>query len=278
MKKILVSTDFSANSKSGVRFAIRWASEQKVNLVFIHVLNVLKATSWSGAYFEKYAAQQEVLCRSKLEKFVAGIYNSMNTKPGKHSFEIIQGISADISILDYCRKNHGIDYICISTRGAGKFNKIFGTNTGNLITKSAVPVMAVPKNYRVAQVKSVMYAADLRNYPEEIQRVVDFAQPFKANIDVLHFTWPDEITIDKKIMETAAGKKYKYGMKVHLEKNDAVHSLIQNIQSQIQIRKPSVVVMFTNQKRTFFQRLFLSSKAEELSFEAKVPLLVFNKN
>lgn len=278
MKKILVPTDFSANSKSGVRFAIRWANQQKVELVFIHVLYILRATRWSDAYFEKYAAQEEAHCRSKFEKFIASIYSSMNIKPGKHSFVIIQGISADVSLLDYCRKTPGIDYICISTRGAGKFKKIFGTNTGNLITKSPVPVMVVPKDYRGAPLKSVMYAADLRNYSEEIQRVVDFALPFKANIDVLNFTWPDEITFDEKIIKAASGKKYKYGMKVHFEKNDAVHSLIQNIQRQIQIRKPSVVIMFTNQKRTFFQRLFLSSKAEDLSFQAKVPLLVFNKS
>lgn len=278
MKKILVPTDFSANSKSGVRFAVRWASQQKVELVFIHVLYILRATRWSDAYFEQYAKQEEALCRNKFEKFIAGIYNAMNIKPGNHSLVIIQGISADVSILDYCKKNPGIVYICISTRGAGKFKKIFGTNTGNLITKSPVPVLAVPKNYRIAKVTSVMYATDLRNYSGEIQRVVDFALPFKAKIDVLYFTWPDEISFDEKIMKAASGKKYKYGMKVHFEKNDAVHSLIQNIQRQIQIRKPSVAVMFTNQKRTFFQKLFLSSKAEELSFQAKVPLLVFNKN
>ena len=104
----------------------------------------------------------------------------MNAKPGKYFIIIIQGISADISILDYCRKNKGIDYICISTRGAGKFKKIFGTNTGNLITKSEVPVLAVPQNYKVADVKSVLYATDLRNYTAEIKKVVAFAQPLKT--------------------------------------------------------------------------------------------------
>jgi predicted RNA-binding protein with PIN domain len=93
----------------------------------------------------------------------------------------------------------------------------------------------------------------------------------------LHFTWPDEITFDEKTIESAFKKQYKYGLKIHFEKNDAVQSLIQNLQNQIRIRKPSVVTMFTNQQRTFFQKLFLSSKAEELSFQAKVPLLVFNK-
>ena len=70
-------------------------------------------------------------------------------------------------------------------------------------------------------------------------------------------------------------KQYKYGFKIHFKKNDAVHSLIQNLEDQIRKRKPSIVVMFTNQDRTIFQRMFLSSKAEDLSFKVKAPLLVF---
>ncbi len=277
MKKILVPTDFSVNSKSGVHFAIHWATQQKLELIFIHVLHILRPAQWSNAYFEKYTEQEEKICRTKFEKFIAGIYSNMGVKPGRHSFVIIQAISADISILEYCRKNKDIDYICISTRGAGKFKKIFGTNTGNLITKSAVPVLAVPKTYKTADIKNVLYAADFRNYPAELIKVIDFALPLKAPVEVLHFTWPDEITLDEKTIEAAFKKQYKYGLKIHFEKNDAVHSLIQNLQTQIRIRKPSVVIMFTNQQRTFFQKLFLSSKSEELSFQAKVPLLVFNK-
>jgi len=277
MKKILVPTDFSANSKSGVQFAIHWASQQKIELVFVHVLYILRATRWSGAYFEKYAEQQKELCSTKFEKFIADIYWQMNVKAGKYSTITIEGISADISILDYCRRTPGIDYICISTRGAGKFKKIFGTNTGNLITKSAIPVLAVPKNYKVADVKSVLYATDLRNYAEEIKKVVAFAHPLKTKIEVVHFTWPDEISFDEKTIEAAFKKEFKYGLKLYFKKNDGSHSLIENLENQIRIKKPSVVIMFTNQQRTFFQKLFLSSKAEELSFQAKVPLLVFNK-
>ena len=278
MKKILIPTDFSVNSKAGVRFAIHWATRQKLELVFVHVLNILRATKWSDANFTKYAEQGKKLCSTKFEKFIADMYGQMDVKVGKYSTVIIDGISVDISILDYCRKTPGIDYICISTRGAGKFKKIFGTNTGNLITKSEIPVLAVPQNYKVAEVKSILYATDLRNYAPEIKKVVAFAQPFKTKIEVVHFTWPGEISFDEKTIEAAFKKQFKYGLKLHFEKNDGVHSIIENLQKQIRIRKPSVVVMFTNQKRTFFQKFFLSSKSEELSFQLKVPLLVFNKN
>ncbi len=278
MKKVLVPTDFSANSKSGVRFAINWASQQKIELVFVHVLYILKATRWSDAYFEKYAEQEKELCSTKFEKFIAGIYRQMNVKSGIHSYLIVQGISADVSILDYCSKNQDIDYICISTRGAGKFKKIFGTNTGNLITKSSIPVLAVPKNYKVADIRSVLYATDLRNYEDEIKKVVAFAQPLKIQIEAVHFTWPDEISFDVKTIEATFKKEFKYGLKLYFEKNDGTHSVIENLEKQIRIRKPSIVIMFTDQERTFFQKLFLSSKAEQLSFQLKVPLLVFNKN
>jgi hypothetical protein len=141
-----------------------------------------------------------------------------------------------------------------------------------------VPVLAVPKTYKVVDIKNVLYSSDFRNYSDELKKVVDFALPLKATIEVLHFTWPDEITFDENTSEAAFKKQYKYGLKIHFEKNDAAHSLIQNLQNQIRIRKPSVVTMFTNQQRTFFQKLFLSSKAEDLSFKLRAPLLVFSKN
>lgn len=37
MKRILVTTDFSANSKAGVRFAIQLALQTKCELVFYNV-------------------------------------------------------------------------------------------------------------------------------------------------------------------------------------------------------------------------------------------------
>lgn len=277
MKKVLVPTDFSANSKSGIRFAINWSRRQPLELVFIHVIHLLRPTVWSDSVFDKHAKQEEDKYKEKLEKHIAGIYKSMNVKPAKHALVVTQGLSPDIAILDYCRRNKKIDYICISTRGAGKFQKIYGTNTSNLITKSEVPVLAIPKSYKIADVKNVLYATDLQDYQRELMKVVDFAQPLKATIDVLHITWPSEIILDKKNMEVALKKQYKYSLKIHFEKQDTVYSLIQNLQNQIRIRKPSVVIMFTNQQRSFLHKLFLSSKSEELSFQSKVPLLVFNK-
>ncbi len=277
MKKVLVTTDFSANSKAGMRFAIQWASQQPLELVFIHALYLLKPVGWSDSYFDEYCGTRLAETREKIKRFTADVYRSMKKKPGKHSFVVIQSVAADVALLDYCKNNSGFDYICISTRGAGKLKKIFGTNTGNLITKSPVPVVAIPHNYRASAIKKVLYASDFKNYTKEADKVVAFAKPLKAAVDVLHFAWPEELIVDQQLIETAFRKQFRYDMKLHVEKTNVAHTLIRNLQDQVKTFKPSVVVMFTNQKRGFFGKLFLSSKAEEFSFRATVPLLVFGK-
>lgn len=277
MKKVLVPTDFSANAKAGIRFALQWSTQQNIELVFIHVLHILRASRWTNAYFIKYAEQEELICQEKFEKHIEGMLKNFKGKKPTYSLEIIQGISPDVSIMDYCRKHKGFDYICISTRGAGKVERIFGTNTGSLITRSEVPVLAVPKNYRAAQIKKILYASDFKNYEAELTQVVDFAKPLKANLEVLHFSWPNETDLDTKKLEAAAKTKHQYIVNILFEKYTALNNTLTNIKNQITLKKPSVLVMFTQQNRSFFQKIFQPSKTEQLSFQLKVPMLIYNK-
>jgi hypothetical protein len=191
---------------------------------------------------------------------------------------VIEGFSPDIAILDYCGHYNHIDFICIATRGAGRLKRLLGTNTGNLITKSKVPVIAVPGNYQAKPFERVVYAADFHHYKQELGQVVNFARPLKMPVDVVHFSWPDEARLDKEIIESGVREEFGYPLKLHIEPSDAVHSLVQNLQRQIEVLRPSIAIMFTDQSRSLFQKIFLSSKAEQLSFELKIPLLVFNKN
>lgn len=278
MKKILVPTDFSENSKAGFRFALQWSTVEKIELVFLHVLHISRPVEWTDPYFLQYSETERKSTAGKLNNFVDEMYTEMNVRPEKYSCVVVEGYSAELGIMQYCRQHGDIDFICISTHGAGKLARILGTNTGNLITKSKVPVIAVPKDYQPTPFGQLMFAADFHNYKKELKQVVDFARPLKASIEVLHFSWPGDAIPDEEIIEDGIKKEFKYPIKVHIEQSDAVHSLVQDLQKQIERSRPSLAVMFTDQSRTLYQRIFLSSKAEQLSFDLKVPLLVFNKN
>lgn len=277
MKKILVPTDFSAYSRAGIKYAMHWAIQQEMELVFLHVMRLMKPISMDENAYKKYSASMASRFRDKLKKFITGIYAKSEIPAGKHSFRVLDGFDAQVSILDFARKHKDIGYICLSTRGAGTLKKIFGTTAGNLIIKSNVPVMAIPKNYRGSSINKILYATDMSGYDGEIEKVKNFALPLNAKVEMLHFTWPEEILIDKQKIEEELSKEFTSGFKVIFKPNDLAASFIRNLQKQIASRRPSVVVMFTNQDRTLWQKLFMPSKSENLSFETTVPLLVFSK-
>jgi len=276
MLKILVPTDFSDNSKTGMRFAIQWSIQQRVELIFFHVFNV--ALLQPGKDSKEYTEPVDANAISKLKSFVSDLYKSTNTKPGKHSFVAKQGISPDMSMIEYCRQHADISYICIATRGAGKLNKLFGTNTGNLITKSPIPVIAVPRNYRAKPVKRILFAADFQDYPLELEKVERFTRPFKANLEVLHLAWPGEVLPSQKMLEKSSGRKSPFKISMNILSRDFNKSLLKNLQDRFNKSKPSLIVMFTNQYRSLLDRILSSSITEQVSFTTKTPMLAFHKS
>jgi hypothetical protein len=156
-------------------------------------------------------------------------------------------------------------------------NKLFGTNTGNLITRSRVPVIAVPKNYRRSAVTELLYATDFSNYAEELKAVVKFAQPINAKIKVVHLASPSEVFPDRKTIEKTANGEYYDGIEFQVKKADAAISLEKDLKREIINAKPSMVVMFTDQNRGLFRKLLFPSETEQLSFETTIPLLAIHK-
>lgn len=277
MKKIVVPTDFSDNSKAGLRFAIRLSARNKSPLTFVHVAQIerpIKEIDKSD--YEAHKQKEIEKLQNKLQRFVSASYRSLKMDEGEHTCEIIEGVKTDVCLIDYCKKHQQtVAFIVISTRGASFLNKVLGTNTGNLITKSPVPIIAVPKDYRSKPLRKVLYSTDLENLQKEFDTVLEFAKPRGLSVEVLHFSTPSTLANENDLtkLELTAG----YPVKIWKVKADISHSMINNLRVQIDKTKPSMVALFTNQERTFFEKLFLSSMAEELSFKSQVPLLVFNK-
>lgn len=274
--KILVPTDFSTNSIAGIHFAIYLGSLTAATLEFIYVnhLDGLLSTEDASPSVEN---EESSHLYQQLEHFILEAYKQVNLAPENYHFRIIRGVKADSAILNYCEKHPAFDYICLSSKGAGSIDRLFGTNTGNLVMKSDVPVIVVPLSYTIEPISKIVYASDLLDYDTEIKKVIRFASPLKAPIEVLHFI-PDLALIPDRYHQQDQEEKYDYGLSFHFEKSNPMHTLLKNLKEQITAMKPSVLVLFTKRYKSFFQKLFLSSVAEGLSFHAPVPMLITNKD
>ncbi len=277
MQKILVTTDFSYKSKAGLLFAIQLATQNKCKLTFFNVHHIPTPTAWNTVRIEEYQKDQTAITQAKLKGFVENIYADLQIPAMNIKCIVKISVFPEAVIRDYAEENK-FDFICISTRGAGKLERILGTNTGNLINHSAIPVIAVPYKYITTAITSILYASDLTHFKKEIIKVVDFAKPLKATIELLHLTSVLENSAQLKAIETAVKKIAAYHISFNLTNRDPNESLITDIETAIKKRKPSMMIMFTEQNRSLFQKIFLSSKSAEYSFNAKVPILVFNKS
>ena len=276
MKKILVTSDFSDNSKAGIYFALQIASQEAVELTFFYSCNIIMHGSYSASDEVSFIEESLKNYKEKLQNFVAECCQEHDGKDTPYAYIVKSAPFTEANVMEYAKEN-GYNFICISTRGANKLKRILGTNTANIINFSDVPVIAVPSNYQASAIQNILYASDLDNVKDELQEVVLFAEPLQATVQLLHFTSVAEKMSKAEVEEIIKNEVNSYPVKVSIENRDSDESTIGNLKAAIDSIKPSMLVMFTAQNRNLFQQIFLSSDSAEYSFDAKVPVLVFKK-
>ncbi|WP_431209511.1 universal stress protein [Puia sp. P3] len=100
--RILVPTDLSPASRAGVRYAIQWSLHQPADLVFCYVVNILKPPSWSDNRYNAYAKSMRARYMRELRRFVTLTSNRMGVHPRNASHVLLESISVDIALVDYC--------------------------------------------------------------------------------------------------------------------------------------------------------------------------------
>lgn len=277
MKKILVTTDFSTNSKAGIRFAIQLASQTDAHLVFYHAVEALRPTIWSQAQYNEYTTCEIERHQKMLQQFIKAICQKNNLPQTKYTCVAEVGLHVDNQIIAYA-ENIKADFICMSTRGAGTMKKLFGTNASTLITTSSVPVIVVPHTYRTKTITTIWYASDLEDFDKELNIVDKFTTPLSTNIEVIHYNhllYSEEST---KKLEQIAAKYPSKKISFHFKKFEIEYSLTHNLQRAMKRANPSLLIVFTKQNKGWFDRFFFSSKSAEMTFDTTTPMLVFRKN
>jgi nucleotide-binding universal stress UspA family protein len=275
-QKILVTTDLSANSKAGVRFAIQLAAQNGSSLIFCHVSQLLKPTRWTESRYQHYVDDQLAPVREKLEKFVAAEYERAGSRPGKYKCVAIAGVSVDRSIVAYAEEIKA-NFICMSTRGAGAITKFLGTNASVILTTSPVPVLIIPKNYKAKPIKKIFYSSDFNDLGYELKKVSDFTAPLKGRILVYHYDYLLNVKETVRKLKKVSAPYKRRNVTFTFEKQNIEEPLVDHLRRDVKKSKASMAVLFTKQNRGWYERIFFSSKTAELSFATTVPLLVFRK-
>lgn len=275
--KLLVTTDFSANSKGAIRFAAMLAQQaDKVEVIFYHVIQIMKPTSWNESFYHTYRTEEVERLKNELKKFVKRTARENINKFSNIDFVVQDGISTARDIIEFADKNK-VDFICMATQGAGLLRKIMGTTASFIVNNTKTPVLVIPNNYRAKPLKNITYLSDFENIKQEINTISRFLSPITHQLEVLHYA---RITLDKtesdRIKAMFETKKFK-NIKLNIKESNLELPLVERVTTYVSASKPDLLIMFTKKEKSFFEKLFIPSKSAELTYSTKVPVLIYNK-
>lgn len=275
--KLLVTTDFSVNSKGAIRFAQTLAKQSKnVEVVFYHAIHILKPTRWSDVFFKAYKDEEIERLSAELKKFIYDTVGKDKRVFANAKFVVDNCISTEKDIIKYAEKNK-MDFICIATQGAGMLRKVMGTHTSYIANNSKVPVMVIPSHYRAKPIINATYLSDFENLKSELLKISKLSTDISLHLEVLHYS---SIVLDKKKFEKSKelfNTKEFENTQLNIQKYNLELSLIERVAKYVQKSKPELLIMFTRREKGFFESIFLPSKSAELTYSTKVPVLIFTK-
>jgi nucleotide-binding universal stress UspA family protein len=275
--KLLVTTDFSVNSKGAIRFAHTLAKQSKnVEVVFYHAIYIMKPTRWSDLFFNEYKDQEVERLSKDLKKFIHSVIGKDKAEFADIKFVVDNCNSTEKDIIKYAEKNK-IDFICIATQGAGMLRKVMGTHSSYIVNNSKVPVLVIPSHYRAKPIKNATYLSDFENLEGELSKISKLSTQIPFHLEVLHYS---NTFIDKKKFEKEKklfNTKEFENIRLNIQKNNFELSLVDGVAKYVQKSKPELLIMFTKREKGFFESIFLPSKSAELTYSTRVPVLIFSK-
>jgi nucleotide-binding universal stress UspA family protein len=257
---ILVLTDFSDAANAAEQYALAMARKTNAAIRFVY------AAVRNGDEAIAEAAHEEF---DELEQKIKSKFKS----PVRFSTHVIITDNIHELVNDFVRTEN-IGLIIMGTHGSSGIDKMFGSTTLRIIKSAHVPVIAVPINARF-HLKKIVMASDNVRMSARIKALRAFAKNFNAFITVLNVVKPRS----KNGESRSSGNNH---VELRTESYPAIEfSSIEDvdvpdgIQRYLSGKSADLLTLFP-ERHGVFDQLLGRSITRRLTFETKIPLLIFN--
>lgn len=282
MKTIFVPSDFSKNATTALLYAIHLSNLMQARLVVFHCYQV----SFNIIRDAKSEEQMDLLIKKDIETHVQKLQTDITNAYKELGINTVPLTTTTVVELNplvvektiAVAREHDADVIVMGTHGASGLNKVFfGSNTSAMISKSEIPVLAIPENCSLQKIETIVLASDLEDPEDELNRVLPFVSAIDARLDIVHLDY-GIAPFDQKEQRVVKFMEKNPYEKIRLVKQKAVpeHTLLKQLRKYLDEQKPQWLIMFTKE-RSFWDKILLRSKTEDMVNFLQLPLLSFKK-
>tara|TARA_R110002126_G_scaffold277560_1_gene423500 strand:+ start:63964 stop:64806 length:843 start_codon:yes stop_codon:yes gene_type:complete len=275
MKHILLPTDFSNNSWNAIQYALQLFKDQKCAF---HLLHVYTPIIYQVQYFEVPINQSSLIdeIKDSSDKQLDNQLDKMNSefKNEQHTFYKISSFNTLENEVAALYQKNVFDFIVMGTKGASGITEIlFGSNTVHIIKNAKCPVLAIPNDFSFESPREILFPSDYEiDFKKElIQPIVDITSIFNARIHILNASYGYDLSEQQKRNKKKLATHFKNSAYLfHSVSNESVPEAIAKFQVKTRI---NLLVMINN-KHSFFENIFFTSKIKQIGFHLNVPFLV----
>lgn len=277
MKNLLYATDFSENSIPAFHFATMLSERLKAKLHVLHVYD-MKATFISTVSLT-YGKREEIMYKEQLEKLEDFCKKNYGSELPNYMILMVHehGISA-VGILDKVESLNA-DLILLGTKGSNVIKDlIIGSTATSLINNSYIPVLAVPNEYKSKPIDKIIYATAFEEADIlAVRRLVEFAEPFEAEIKLVHVSTKNEYAGEDQLawFRDMLKQKVAYqNISCDLRFSDDVFNTLYNYFME---EDASIIAMLERESPGFFKGLWHKDTVKRMKLQLDRPLLSFHK-
>ncbi len=251
IKKILLPVDFSECSKTATSFSFELALRLNARIYLMHSMkNILS-----------------VPLENFLEEFINDDrFQQVDVKT------ITEIGDPDLSILreaEILKAN----LIVMGSKGSSGGRKLLGSTTSRIISKSDIPVLAVPQDSTYSNFEDIVFMTDFNEGDvSALKEISDWARLFNANLHVLH------LFTDDSLQELIKFRGFKEIVKERLEYNKLSFERVFNSSFKegffkyLKTHSPKLLVL-TRYKKTLFQKAIERDHGRQIGYKTTVPFL-----
>ena len=277
MKKILLPTDFSKNSKNAIDYAMVLCKNWECTF---YILNVQKQSEFILDDLMAAPANSSINTaitednEEDLNKFLTELKKRNTNK--NYNFESIFDFDSLVGSINQVVQAKNIDLIIMGTNGAtGAKEIVFGSNTLNIIRKTDCPILTIPENYKFTSIDTILFTTEnCEDFNANgIKPLLDIITTYKSKLNVIDIdfaNYPNNTKSHNSDLKALFGTQpYTYNLIKEVPYPMVINTVTQLFDYNLH-------ALFIESK-SFIERFIYGSITNEISYNSTLPLLILRK-
>lgn len=272
MKRIIVPTDFSFSADKACEYGFEIAAGLGAEMVLMHAFQQeyrhpdMPADSYDMVHDDAAKKMETIRDAAKADPRYADV---------KVTIAPFFGSTRDM--IDEAVKQYNPMLIIMGTEGATNLQKrLFGTNTQNVAHDFKIPVLAIPKDAEVANLRNFILAADY--FPGEdkaIEFIRDFSRDLKAHLTIMHVgDVPEDLSVSESAegmrLHRIIGEEVKHDFQF-VENDDVTDGIEEYLDHR---HDAGLLIMISHDRSDWLERILIPRHTNKVLDRMKIPTLI----